>query len=660
MDNKKKGDRVFIAAILAISVFTVFAAPVSADIIYVPSPGNETIQQAINNASDGDTVFVWNGTYFENVILNKSITLQGEGKDVVTIDGRGNTCINVIAARTTIDGFNVTNATNADNYGILVSGVDTCNITNNKITNNNGGIYAYSSNNINIANNNITSNLNDGISRIEDCDTVLLSGNQVYNNSRRGITNITNAINVTIINNNISYNGWGGGDNPDGIYNITYINGSVTITGNTIFNNSQDGIDWITNNAATVTISGNTIYNNGDEGIDDIEYINGSVTITGNTISHNDWDGIDDIEDINGSVTVTDNTITYNGDEGIEDIEYINGSVTVTDNVVSYNWDEGFEDIGKINGSVTITGNTITYNGHDGLYGGSSAGIGSLTTTGITMSEDEEDDLEESNNDKKGEDVKVSVATMGITLSSIEEGGIEVEDDEGSSDEGIGDIEDIEGDVVISNNVISNNDEEGIDDIWWINGSVTITGNTISNNGDEGIERIEEINGSVTVTGNTIVNNSGYGIGIFTDNATISNNEITENTHGLWVNSSYNTIVRNMIARNSEADTGVHLTEYAKYNEIHENCFFDNVPQAMDNGIGNNWNRNYWSPPPGGPDNYTIPGTAGSKDHNPLSSCPLIAAKVPSLTPIGLIALAGLLSVIAAVSIRTTVSKKRE
>ena len=131
----KKGISFALAATLVILFLSAFIAPVSAKTIYVPSQGNETIQQEINNATASDTVFVWNGIYFENVILNKSITLQGEGKDVVTIDGSGNTCINVTAAKTTIDGFNVTNATNADNYDILVSDVDTCNIINGYLPN---------------------------------------------------------------------------------------------------------------------------------------------------------------------------------------------------------------------------------------------------------------------------------------------------------------------------------------------------------------------------------------------------------------------------------------------------------------------------------------------------------------------------------------------
>ena len=54
-------------------------------------PNNYTkIQDAVDNASDGDTVYVFNGTYYENVFIGRSINLIGENKDTTIIDGGGN------------------------------------------------------------------------------------------------------------------------------------------------------------------------------------------------------------------------------------------------------------------------------------------------------------------------------------------------------------------------------------------------------------------------------------------------------------------------------------------------------------------------------------------------------------------------------------------
>jgi len=108
---------------------------------------------------------------------------------------------------------------------------------------------------------------------------------------------------------------------------------------------------------------------------------------------------------------------------------------------------------------------------------------------------------------------------------------------------------------------------------------------------------------------------------------TITENEITDNGHGIQVEQSdNNTIERNMIVDNKGGGkTGVHVNSGSDENEIHGNCFFDNEPyQAWDNfsaGRSNHWDGNYWGPEP------------------------------PALTPIGLIALVGLLSALAVITI---------
>ena len=67
------------------------------NILYVggSGPGNYTrIQDAIDNASDGDTVFVYQGIYLEcNISVDKGIILLGENKNTTHIDGQGSLVI---------------------------------------------------------------------------------------------------------------------------------------------------------------------------------------------------------------------------------------------------------------------------------------------------------------------------------------------------------------------------------------------------------------------------------------------------------------------------------------------------------------------------------------------------------------------------------------
>ena len=51
-------------------------------------PGNYTkIQDAIDNASDGDLIYIYSGTYYESLSLRKSLTLQGQDANTTIIDG---------------------------------------------------------------------------------------------------------------------------------------------------------------------------------------------------------------------------------------------------------------------------------------------------------------------------------------------------------------------------------------------------------------------------------------------------------------------------------------------------------------------------------------------------------------------------------------------
>ncbi|MFA5102943.1 MAG: NosD domain-containing protein [Candidatus Thermoplasmatota archaeon] len=77
-------------------------------------PGNYTrIQDAIDNASDGDTVFVFDESapYHEFLVINKSITVLGEEPSTTILNGSGapREVVSVTADHVTISGFSIIN-----------------------------------------------------------------------------------------------------------------------------------------------------------------------------------------------------------------------------------------------------------------------------------------------------------------------------------------------------------------------------------------------------------------------------------------------------------------------------------------------------------------------------------------------------------------------
>ena len=69
-----------------------------------------TIQEAINNANEGDTVFVRAGTYYEHVVVNKAISLIGEDPSSTIIDGNeSGTVVFITADNVDVDGFMIQN-----------------------------------------------------------------------------------------------------------------------------------------------------------------------------------------------------------------------------------------------------------------------------------------------------------------------------------------------------------------------------------------------------------------------------------------------------------------------------------------------------------------------------------------------------------------------
>ena len=79
-----------------------------------------TIAAAITAATAGDTIDVRAGTYTEDVVINKSLTLSGAGRGVSTIqNASGNAVqINVDNSTVVIEGFTIISSGGVDKFGI--------------------------------------------------------------------------------------------------------------------------------------------------------------------------------------------------------------------------------------------------------------------------------------------------------------------------------------------------------------------------------------------------------------------------------------------------------------------------------------------------------------------------------------------------------------
>ncbi len=160
-------------------------------------PGNYTmIHDAIDNASDGDTVFVYNGTYIENVVVDKSINLIGEDRDITIINrNKFNDVVNIIADGVTISCFTIQNS-GVDFPSINISS-NSAVINKNIITSLEGhGIKISGANNILISNNTFIKNYHQGID-IENSNDVRVLHNDIYSTVGSGI--ITYKVNNLVI-----------------------------------------------------------------------------------------------------------------------------------------------------------------------------------------------------------------------------------------------------------------------------------------------------------------------------------------------------------------------------------------------------------------------------------------------------------------------------
>lgn len=197
----------------------------STNIVIVDNEGDGDyfyIQDAVDQAHDGDQILVYSGTYVEKIEIDKQLTLIGISEELGVGDDTGNPIIVPLH----------------DSENVITIAEDCCNISYFIIKNGKNGIYLRGS-----------------------CNNTFL-GNNITNNTDNGIY-ILDSLNNTIKDNIISYN------NYEGIYLKNSLDN--IILDSTFKNNKKSGVhSEISNN--------NTISNN--------IFIADSINVDGTALNH--------------------------------------------------------------------------------------------------------------------------------------------------------------------------------------------------------------------------------------------------------------------------------------------------------------------------------------------------------------------------------------
>lgn len=318
--------------------------------LYVgPGQTYSKIQDAIDNASTDDTIRVYAGTYYENVLVNKSVTLIGNGTSISIIDGTEfGDVVTITVNNVTIQGFSIENSSN-EGSGIKLIGNSTskisgCLIQDNECTENCFGIYLEYSDNNELDNNTADYNLcTDARKMSSGIFLSYSSNNKVINNSAK-------------YNNATGYKSNGYGVN---LFSSNYNN----ITNNYAYGNSgKGGRGWgvgvyLLSSSNNFMINNTANYNDGNgyrgNGIS-LKYSNNNTLIY-NTALHNDLNGFFLCDSTNNTIinNTMKNTRIYDfyieassdifcnnniiNNIGSDDrlIKYFNYSVTYQDDTIS-------------------------------------------------------------------------------------------------------------------------------------------------------------------------------------------------------------------------------------------------------------------------------------------------------------------------------------
>ena len=305
-NNNSSNVRIAVLAIIVLTItITAFSGAAAADTLTVSE--NETIQEVVDDASDGDTVVISDGEYQEEVTVDTDITLSGE-EDTV-LDG------------------------NDESLGTAIS-IESGSVTIEDLTIQQYGDNAVSYNPPSVADEMVLSVR----------DVVFADNDDVFELDADNVDADAEIIDVEARSN-------------DDVVDVNSVFGELAIRSSSFTSNDAG----VVGNPTELVVDGTTIQRGSDYGVD----VTGAetVSITDSSIIDNDEHNIR-LADLptESEVTIDSVDASDGGDAGIV-VEYAE-TVILSDVTARSNSDEGIEVDAD---SVTITSVTATGNGDEAL-----------------------------------------------------------------------------------------------------------------------------------------------------------------------------------------------------------------------------------------------------------------------------------------------------
>lgn len=356
----------FLTALFLISVltnaFNIQLTSANPETIIVPDT-YLSIQEAINHAKPGETIYVKAGVYFEHIVIGiNNLKIVGEDKSTTIIDGqRTGTVVYIKANNTVFGNFTIKNSGfNFTDSGIYIDHSLKANISSNNILDSNLGIYLNDSSNIVLRNNNMSTNrYNFGVygdnleGYIQDIDASNLVGGKpiIYWVNQTNKQPPTDAGYIAIVNST-----------------------SITLRGLTLSRNWQAVLFAYSTNSNIRNVTGT-------RNMDCIWLLNCSgCSVMDSTISDNSWGGIALVD--SSACSVYGNNVTNNIGYGVflsnasDNLFYHNNFINNTQQVLlfgfnSNHWDCDYPSGGNFwsnhKGTDEKRGDSQNQTGSDGI-----------------------------------------------------------------------------------------------------------------------------------------------------------------------------------------------------------------------------------------------------------------------------------------------------